>query len=245
MREVLADIIKHTQGVGFFTDIRVSNTGKEAVIEAMESGKTVVMEASILEPFKDITGDFGLGRLSILQGYLNFPNYKTDDATITVNYKDRGDKKNVPEDMVFNDGNGQKSVYRFMSYDMIPYAKFTGTKWDVKFEPSRTKIQEFQTLAGILGSNEPYFLAKTEDGKLKFLIGEEDSASDRTEIVMSDSVDGELKGDLYWPSDKIISILKLGMDENPVIEIMNRGALQITITSSKVKYKFILPARRR
>lgn len=241
MRELLLDVIKHTQG--FVDTVKVVGTKKATVFEAMESNKTVVLDATALKPELGLDGEFGMGRLTILQGYLNFANYKTDDATITVSRRDRDGKENVPEEIVFNDGNGQKSVYRFMSADMIPYAKFKGTSWDVSVEPSNSKIKEFQELASILSSTEPYFLAKTQDGQLKFTIGEE--GADRAELTIAENVEGNLQGDLYWPTAQVINILKLGINENPKIDITARGALQITITSPYVEYKYILPARKR
>ena len=130
-----------------------------------------------------------------------------------------------------------------MSADMIPYAKFKGTSWDVTVSPDSSKIKELQELAGILSGTEPYFLAKTSGGKLVFAIGEE--GSDYAEITIDSDVKGELKGELYWPTNTVISILKLGANENPKIEITARGALQITITSSQAEYKYILPARKK
>lgn len=243
MRELLLDVIKHTQGLGFIDTVKVEGTDKATVFEAMESNKTVVLDAAALKPEPHLVGEFGMGRLNILQGYLNFANYKTDEAKISVTRRDRDDRKDVPEEIVFNDGNGQKSVYRFMSADMIPYAKFKGTSWDVSVEPSNSKIKEFQELAGVLSGTEPYFLAKTVDGKLKFSIGEE--GADRAEITIAEDIKGELKGDLYWPTSEVINILKLGINENPKIDITARGALQIRITSPYVEYKYILPARKR
>ena len=243
MRDLLLDVIKHTQGLGFIDTVKVDGSDKATVFEAMESNKTVVLDARALKPEPHLAGEFGMGRLNILQGYLNFANYKTDDAKISVTRKDRDDKKDVPQEITFNDGNGQKSVYRFMSSDMIPYARYKGTAWDVSVEPSNSKIKEFQEIAGILSGTEPYFLAKTEDGKLKFSIGEE--GADRAEITIAEDVTGELKGELYWPTSEVISILKLGINENPKIDITARGALQVTITSPLVEYRYILPARKR
>lgn len=243
MRELLLDVIKHTQGLGFIDTVKVEGTDKSTVFEAMESNKTVVLDATALKPEPHLAGSFGMGRLNILQGYLNFANYKTDEAKITVSRKDRDDKKDVPQEITFNDGNGQKSVYRFMSSDMIPYAKFKGSSWDVSVEPTSSKIKEFQDLAGILSGTEPYFLAKTSGGKLVFSIGEEHA--DNAEITIAEGVEGELKGELYWPTSEVISILKLGINENPKIDITSRGALQVTITSPYVEYKYILPARKR
>lgn len=243
MRELLLDVIKHSQGIGIDA-ILATGTDKATSFDAVVPNNTVILNAAALKPNKELTGAFGMSRLSVLQGYLNFANYKTDDATIVVG-KRKGSETEL-EDITFNDGHGQVSAYRFMSPDHFRIPTLKGKSWDVSVEPTSSKIREFQELAAILSSTASYFAVRTETGKkgydLKFTIG--DASSDRAEITIAENVDGEIKGEMFWPISEVLSIFKLGANESPKIDINGKGALQITLTSKHAEYKYILPARK-
>jgi hypothetical protein len=245
MRDILLDIIRHTGGLGFLDAVKVSGSEEATIIESMHADRTVILKAKLLKPSLDLVGDFGMGRFNILSGYLNFANFKADDATLTITRKDRDGKK-VPEELQFKDVQGQSSVYRFMSADVIPeQAKFLGTTWDVEVEPSRSKIQEFSQLAGILSSVEPWFLVKVVDKQLRFYIGEEVSTSDRAFLIIETGIKGDLKSDIFWPIQEVLSIFKLGLEENMKVAFTGKGAMQIVMTSPYAEYTYLLPARKR
>lgn len=245
MREILLDIVKHTGGLGFLDTVKIAGTKESTVVESMDNDRAVILKSKLLQPEPGLMGEFGMSRFNILKGYLDFANYRADDATLTVKRKDRNGKL-TPEELVFKDSQGQTSIYRFMSSELIPeQAKFLGTNWDVSIEPTRSKIQEFSQLANILSSVENFFSVKTVDGALRFYIGEEDAATDRASLTMDTDVKGELKGDLYWPIQHVLSILKLGLDENLKLSFSNRGALQISMASPHAEYNFLLPARKK
>ena len=246
MRETILDIVKHTGSLGFIEAVKVTGTDEETVVEAMDNDRTVIIKANLLNPNADLKGEFGMSHLSLLQGLLTYPNFKADGASMTVNRRERQGKGLVPEEIEFKDEKGQTASYRLMSSDIIPeQAKFLGTAWDVEVDPSVSKIKEFQALAGLYGSFESYFCAKTVDGELRFYIGDEGSSMHRAFLTIEEGVTGNLGGDLHWPIAQVLSILKLGIDENLKLQFSGRGALQITMTSGQAEYRFILPARKK
>ena len=245
MREVLLDIVKHTGGLGFLDTVKVTGDKKQTQIESMDNERTVILKAKLLAPEGELMGEFGMSRFNILQGYLNFANYKADGATIEVKRRDRNGKL-TPDELVFKDEQGQSSSYRFMDAGLVPeQAKFLGATWDVSTTPSRSKIQEFSQLASVLSSVESLFLVKTTGSELRFHIGEEEASTDKAFLIMDPNVKGTIQGSLYWPIQQVLSILKLGLDENLKLDFTNKGACQITMTSPYAEYQFILPARRK
>ena len=133
-----------------------------------------------------------------------------------------------------------------MNLEVVPeQAKFLGTAWDVEVEPSNSKIAEFNSIAQLYSSFENYFLAKTVDGELRFYIGDEGSSMHKAFLTIASDVTGELKGDLHWPISQVLQVLKLGKEENIKLQFSSRGALQITMSSPKAEYRFILPARKK
>jgi len=186
-----------------------------------------------------------MARWPILKGFLNSPSYRTPNSQIKVKHEESDDGL-VPEELIFYGENGQKSHYRFMSPDLIPeQAKFTGASWDIEIEPVRSNVLEFCQFSTILSSFEKYFLATTQDGHLKFFIGDEDATTDRSSVVMAENVEGQLKGDLYFETAMVASLLKMGIPENLKMKITSKGAMQIEMNSAYATYRFLIPARHR
>lgn len=255
MREQLIDIVRHTGGLGFIDIVKLTGKTEDGTktisIEAVDNDRTVVVKGKFLNTDKNTTavdglyGEYGMGNLNLLNGLLNYPNFKTDGAKISVVSRDRNGV-DTPEEIQFVDEQKQKATYRLTSKDLVPDQPFyVGKAWDVDFTPSQSKIAEFGQLSSIYSSQESYFSVKTVDNELRFYIGEEESSSHRAFLVMDTNVKGKLSGELFWPINQILGILKLGKDENPEIKITSRGAFQINISSPYASYSYILPARKR
>lgn len=251
MRDILIDLIKHTDGLGFLDTVRVTGSDESTLFDAMDNDRTVVMKAHTLTASDELKGEFGMSRFAVLKGYLKFAGYKTDESKLTIRHRASENGEKNPEELIFSDGAGQKSVYRFMSADILqPVSNFKGKEWDVSFVPERGKISEFSQLASILSSSENFFLVKTvknEDGTfdLKFVIGEEGSTTDHTVVTMVKDCGGEIKGELYWPITQILALLNLGLEENVSVDIMSRGALRVSMDSAHSHYEYYLPARKK
>lgn len=249
MRDILVDLIKHTDGLGYLDTVRVTGTEEETKFDSIDNDRTIVMKAEALKPSKELEGEFGLSRFGILKGYLKFAGYRTEEAKLSIRHENKNGKK-TPVELLFNDGAGQKSVYRFMGVEVLQNpSSFKGKDWDVSFTPDRNKISEFSQLASILSSSENFFLVKTvknDEGShdLKFVIGEEGSTTDHTVITMHKGCN-EIKGELYWPINQVLALLNLGLEENVTIDIMSKGALRIAMTSNQASYEYYLPARRK
>lgn len=249
MRDILNDLIRHTDGLGFLDTVRVDGDENRTNFDSIDNDRTIIMKATTLKPSDELKGSYGISRFNILKGYLKFTGYRTEEATLKMKHRTTGNKD--PEELIFSDGNGQTSVYRFMNADLLaPVSNFKGKEWDVSFVPDKSKISEFSQLASILSGTEKFFAVKTtknEDGShdLKFVIGDESSTTDHTVVTMVKNVGGELKGELLWPIQQILVLLNLGLDENLSVDIMSRGALRISMTSPHTSYEYFLPARKK
>ena len=251
MRETIQDIVKHTGGLGFIDTVKITGTDEETLVEAMDNERTVIVKGKLLTPETNLQGEFGMSNLGLIQGLVGSALFKGDGVSVDVKRRERNGKQ-VPEEITFVNATTKSSAsYRLMATDLIPeQAKFLGTQWDVEVDPSASKLKELQALAGLFSSFENYFTVKTvknEEGKneLRFYIGEEGSSMHRSYLTINDDVAGQLGGDLHWPIQNVLAILKLGAEENLKLQFSSRGALQITMTSATAEYKFILPARKK
>ena len=111
MKDVVLDIVKHTAGLGFIESVKVTGTEEETRIDAMDTDRTVILNAKLHTQVPDLIGEFGMGNLSFLNGISHLPNYKEDDATIKVVRRDRNGEEQ-PENLLFEDSHGNTDTYR-------------------------------------------------------------------------------------------------------------------------------------
>lgn len=243
-RDTVQDIVKHTAGLGFITNVKVTGTDEATELDAMDADRTVIMHAQLHNAVADFKGEFGLGNLGFLAGVTALSNYQEDTATVEVVSRERNGV-NTPDHLMFKDKDGNTDQYRFMSKEIIEQTlqtvKFKGADWDVTFEPTKAKVSELQQVAGIYGGIEPNFTVKTQNGDLIVTVGAPDGSFTGKRTFAS-NIEGELNEGYAWPLAQVLAILKLGMSGACVMQISSRGALQISVDSGIGKYDYILPA---
>ena len=194
-RDVVQDIVKHTAGLGFITNVKVTGTDETTELDAMDVDRTVILHAQLHNVVEDFKGEFGLGNLGFLSGVTSLTNYQADDATVEVVTRERNGVQS-PDHLMFKDAEGNTDQYRFMSKEVIEQTlqtvKFKGADWDVVFEPTKAKVSELQAIAGIYGGIEPNFTVKTENNELIITVGAPDG-SFTGKRTFAKNITGELK----------------------------------------------------
>lgn len=243
MKDILQDIVSHTQNLGFLTTVKVTGTEEGTTINSMADDRSVIMEATTANPYPEMIGVFGMPQLNKLK-YLLEGNEYAEDAKIAVTKAERNGET-IPVGIHFENKAGDfRNDYRFMSQEIInekmKTVKFRGVKWDVEIEPSVAAVQRFNFQAGA-NNEHPTFLARTEDGNLKFIFG--DVSTHGGEFVFATDVTGKLDRGWTWPVLPILSILKIADVNNTKMSLSNEGAIQITLDSGLATYKYIIPAQ--
>jgi len=243
MKDILQDIVSHTQNLGFLTTVKVTGTDKGTTINSMADDRSVIMEAETANPYPDMIGVFGMPQLNKLKYLLDGAEYK-EGAKISITTAERNGET-LPVGLHFeNKDSDFKNDYRFMNQEIInekmKTVKFRGVKWDVEIEPSVTAVIRFNFQAGA-NSEHPTFLAKTEGSNLKFTFG--DASTHGGEFVFAQNVAGKLDRGWTWPVLPILSILKIADTNTTKMSLSNEGAIQITLDSGLATYKYIIPAQ--
>jgi len=243
MKDILQDIVSHTQNLGFLTTVKITGTDKGTTVNSMAEDRSVIMEAETANPYPDMLGVFGMPQLQKLKYLLDGSEYK-DNAKISITTAERNGET-LPVGLHFENKDGDfKNDYRFMSTEIInekmKTVKFRGVKWDVEVEPTVNAVQRFNFQAGA-NNEHPTFLAKTESGNLKFIFG--DASTHGGEFIFAQNVAGKLDRGWTWPVAQILSILKIADVNNTKMSLSNEGAIQITLDSGLATYKYIIPAQ--
>ena len=244
MKDTIFDIVKHTAGLGFIEQVKVTGDDEGTSLQASDTDRTVVLNAKLHAPVDEFAGEFGMGNLSFLNGICNLPNYKEDTASVQVQRRERNGVES-PESLKFKDAEGNNDTYRLMAKEIVEQTlktlKFKEPPWDVVFEPSKAKVSELTQVAGIYGGIEPTFSVKTEDGNLIVTLGSAEGGflGKRT---FATNVDGEINEGWSWPLGQVLAILKLGMSGGCAMKFSGQGALMISIDSGMGQYDYILPA---
>jgi hypothetical protein len=206
MRDHLLDIVQHTHGLGIIDLVKITGTSSETVIDALAEDRTVIVQAKFKNPVPEFIGTFGMPNLAKLNTILNIQEYK-DDAKISVTKQDYNGES-IPAGVHFENKAGDfKNDYRFMLAnvvtDKLKAVKFKGVKWGVEIEPSVASIQRLRFMAQA-NSEETTFIAKVENGALKFYFGDHSSHSGN--FVFQHDVGGALtKGaDVLAPAAKSV-----------------------------------------
>jgi hypothetical protein len=238
MKDHLQDIVQHTHSLGIIDLVKVVGTDSQTTIEAVSEERSAIVQAQFHNPVAEFIGTFGMPNLGKLNTILNIPEYK-EDAKLSITKKDDG----APNGVHFENKAGDfKNDYRFMSAEIIndklKTVKFKGVKWNVDIVPTNNSIQRLKFQASA-NSEENTFLAKTENGELKFFFG--DHSSHAGNFVFQTGVSGTLSKAWAWPVGVVISILSLPGDKT--FKISDEGAAMITVDSGIAEYNYILPAQ--
>lgn len=243
MKDILSDIVAHTNKLGFLNIVKVTGTEDKTLIDSMADDRSVIMYAETAAPYPQMIGTFGMPQLEKLRYLVDGKEYQ-DNAKIEVVTAVRNNET-MPVGLHFENKDGDfKNDYRFMNQDIIneklKTVKFRGVKWDVEVTPTLNAIQRFQFQAGA-NTEHTTFLAKTDGDKLLFTFG--DMSSHGGEFTFSTGVTGKLNKAWTWPVVPVLSILKAADVNNTVMSFSNEGAMQITLDSGIATYKYIIPAQ--
>lgn len=243
MREILQDILKQTSSL--YECLVVTVEDDKTKLEATDKEATVFLQAELKNSIPEFIGQFGMNNLTMLAGLLSFPSYNTDTATFTVG---RGQHRgqDIVTQIVFKDGKGGFSDYRLVMPSMLPeQAEIRSIPWNITFEPNRSRLAEFQQLSSLYSkAGGAQFAPKTIDGDLHFFIGEEDSADHSASMLFEPSVDTILKGEIKFPTQVFLSVIKIAGTNPVTISIASVGALKISIETPHGTYNYIIRGSR-
>jgi len=242
MRDELLDILQHTLGLGVITEIKITGSGTETLIDAMDENNAVVIKGKLKTANAALEGEYGLRYLDRLKAYLNDPNYKSDDANISIKTDTRNGKKTPVEILFENVGAKDSTVYRLVSPELCrDYFDFKGADWTVSFSPSKSIVSNFAYKAAAAGSESANFTTSSnDDGDIIIAVGEGMSSSS---ILFGDGTDHKLKFELRWPTALILSVLKLdeGNVEVDILDDPRSGALQVRVDTKLAEWQYIFP----
>lgn len=243
MKDHLQDIVQHTHALGIIDLVKITGDENETSLDAMSEDRSVIVKAKFKGTVAEFVGTFGMPNLSKLNTILNIPEYK-EDAKITLSTQDRNGVE-TPVGLKFENKAGDfKNDYRFMDSTIIneklKTVKMKAVKWNVDITPTVAAIQRLKFQASA-NSEETTFIAKTEDGNLKFFFG--DRSSHAGNFVFADGVPGTLSKGWNWPVAAVIGILGLAGDKT--LKISDEGVMQITVDSGIATYDYLLPAHQK
>ena len=244
LKSILLDILKHTNGIGI-ENIKVVGTEEETTLAAMDPDRTVIMNATLHNPVQEFVGECGMGNLGLLSNIMRLSNYD-ESSTLSVVRETRAGQEESPTTLVFEDKNGNKDQYRFMSKEIVNelmrIGRFKGANWDITISPTEEKIKQLAEVANIYTSVESTFSARTENNNLVFDVGSPDGGI-MGKRQFASNVEGTLDTVWSWNLSIVLNILKLGLTGSSVMMISKQGVCQINIDSGvSGVYTYILPA---
>lgn len=243
LKDSLLDIVKVVSTLPFEIVKVTGNDGTVTLQSKLqdESSGAVVFSGTLKNPQPELDGVFGLSNISMLVGLTNVESFRDKEATVSLKRLQKNDVS-YPEEIVFEKDGFGKASYRLTGEKAIPpqMKAVASITWDVEIDqPVKRKIAEFAQLAGIYSTQETRFSVKTENRQLKFLIGDESSATHKAQVVFAEGVTGTIKPNHTWNVAGILSVLKLGSSADMTMKISSQGILQIEVDTGIGKYTFL------
>lgn len=241
VRSALLDIINHTFKLGVIEEVKVTIDNDKVFVQAKDTANTVVIQGAHTENnFGVSNGVMVITDLEILQGLLNFANFKSDKANISLEEKTMGETTFIHK-IVFEDDQGQHFEHRLKNPEMAAsYPKVVDQKWDVNFVPAPSKVKEFAYMANLFASRALKFEVHGDDDKVLFTVGGESGGT----LVMSEDVGKTLVTRVNFPTSVVLSAMKSTDGEAELSILDNKhGGLQMAIASELGTWKYIVPAQ--
>lgn len=244
MKDILQDIVSHTQSLGFITMLKVTADDQATTIESLTDDRSVILKATTHTPIGEFKGTFGMPDLAKLAYHLKNPEYAQNAHLVVV--EETRNNELMPTHIHFeNSAKDFHNDYRFMDKNVIEEklksVKSKISAWDIEFEPSLASIQRLKLMAGTLDTEDKLFQVKTENGNLNFYFGDLNTHAGK--FTFQHGVDGKLTHTWAWPVDAVQRIL--GLDGDKKLSITDQGAMMITVNSGLAEYNYILPAQQK
>lgn len=240
LKDYVQDLVKNVISTNFFDKIKITASNKEIIVEAVDSGKDIVLKGKFNQPLPNIDGEFGLSNLPLLGHIVSDSEFNSTDSKLEPVYN----TNKVLEEFNYTNKSMSYIKYRCMSVKLVPdQPKFVEPNWDLTVTPTKSAIQQFNWASAGLSAYERHFTPEVKNNELVFLIGDDNSANQRGGVVMNTGVTTKFDVDHKYNISYMQSVLKLADTANCEMKFSTKGAIQVSIDTGIGNYRFIFPAK--
>ena len=242
MKHILMDIVKQTSP--HFDKVRVTGTDTGTTVEAYSEDKMLFLVAELKEAVPEFKGQFGINSLPILNGLLNVPTYKTDEAKFAVRRNERDGQEYVSE-FEFRDKDGANVRFRTMNPKLVgDQAKIANIPWDISVPLSKSKITEVVQLAGLLASaTEGNFGLRVEGGTLFLTLGRKSAASHTGSVALATEVEGQVPAsNTVFKVPQFLAVLKNVGNHPCTVRFSQKGVGGVRVETEHGTYNYYMRA---
>ena len=94
IKDILKDVLKHTHGLGIFEMVKITGDLEQTEIQTVDPEKTVIFKGETANPVPDFADStIGLSTMNVLKGYLQYPGFDDENATIQVVTQTRNEEE--------------------------------------------------------------------------------------------------------------------------------------------------------
>lgn len=242
MKDILQDIIQHTQSLGIIDLVKIVGTTQETSIVSIAQDRSVIVLGKFKNPMAEFIGTFGMPTMNTLKSILNISGEYDENANIQL-IKTSVNGVDVPTSIHFENSSGDfANDYRLMSKelvdDRVKTPIFKGATWNIDFEPSVHGISRMKMQASV-HNTETKFTTKLVSTDLQVFFG--DPSSHAGKFKFHSNITGTMTKSFSWPVKQFLSIMDLVGDKK--IFISDAGVMKITVDSGLIDYEYLIPAQ--
>lgn len=232
--DALKEIIAHTYSLSLE---KVKVLGTEDSTTFISQANNIYLHSEFKNPIPEFSGMFGLHDLARLNTIVNIPEY-SENAKVSIK-----ESTGIPSSITFVNEKGDfKNEYRFMAHAVIdeevPSRTIRSIPWDITVIPTVQSIQRLKYQSQATGNTVTTFRAWTENGSLKFALGEAGSVCGDFEF--SNNVPDRIKEATNWPLTTVLAVLSLQGEKT--LKIYGGGLMEITVDSGFAIHQYSIGA---
>jgi hypothetical protein len=242
MRNQLLDVLSKTARL--FDALKFTVSGdREITIIGWDTSQHLFVVGTLTNDVPEFAGDFAITNLKLLDGLLNFPNYKTDDAVITAKKREIDGSTTIESLEFRNPKTKNFSDFRLRNTKLMKTPKIVKPDWDVTVTLDAGKLAEFEKLVSLYKEFDKDFGLHIKDGDLYATIGTQSSATQSTQMVLVEGVDSELRSGLVWSMAMFQAVIGQ-VGKTPTIKVARGGVMSISTKSEHGVYEYLIRAKR-
>ena len=237
IKKLFLDVLKQAN-IAKIDVLKVSRENDKLRIQSYDGDRVLFIDAYTHADYPEVTGEFGLFNFKILKGLLTLANFQTDTATFKIGTRKIGD--GVYPDRIDFKGGGTKATFRLMSKEVIPeQPTIVNIPWDIAFNPTPSKMGEFQQMAGLYSDVEGLFTIRSEGANLVVDFGNDSASTHSASMIFAENVEGSLVAEMKFPINHFITLMKLTNDaSSSEIRLTSKGLLGIVAVTDYATYNY-------
>lgn len=236
-RAVLTDLVRQSDGL--FEAIRVTGDATSTMVRGTDKDRALFLIGHTKTVVPEFAGKFGVTRLGMLKGLLDFPGFAGAEAEFSVH-------RDADRVLAFRlrAPPGRAANFPTAHPDAVgQQANIPALEWEVTLTPDPASLAEFVRLAGLYSQVEEVFRVRTDGTALVFQLGDGKPTSLTASVVLAELSSNRLTQEIAFPLGLFLAVHKRAGRRVLSFRISKLKLLVVVVETDHAVYEYYLRGR--